>query len=287
MRSRSTLPQRERQLDPRIAIPAAGFEQQHVGVRVLGQPRRERAAGRAGADDDGVDGLHVRPKHAQIARCRPNGLHDYSAAMRLSRLTTRRELIASDQSSKREATMSPKSATARLPNRDTALKSLYDDISAKKMFPFWATSADVEHDEIKQLMGTQRALPHLWSYKSDIEPILHRAADLVTMDDSRAPLADPGQSGPGAEARHRLDHVHGLPAERSERDHAAAQAFAERHPLRPHRQGQFHRRRRREHHVRPGRHGADAERHLAQSRQQSGTSRRSTSRCSTCRWSRR
>jgi gentisate 1,2-dioxygenase len=52
------------------------------------------------------------------------------------------------------------------------------------MFPFWATSADVEHDEIKQLMGTQRALPHLWNYKSDIEPILYRAADLIKMDDS-------------------------------------------------------------------------------------------------------
>ena len=80
--------------------------------------------------------------------------------------------------------MSPKSATARLPDRETALKSLYQDIAVKKMFPFWATSADVEHDEIKQLMGTQRALPYLWNYKSDIEPILYRAAELVTMDDS-------------------------------------------------------------------------------------------------------
>src|ERR1700691_3827975 len=31
----------------------------------------------------------------------------------------------------------------RLPNRETALKALYDDLSAKHMFPFWATSADV------------------------------------------------------------------------------------------------------------------------------------------------
>ena len=31
----------------------------------------------------------------------------------------------------------------RLPNRDTALKALYDELSAKHMFPFWATSADV------------------------------------------------------------------------------------------------------------------------------------------------
>ena len=45
----------------------------------------------------------------------------------------------------------------RLPNRDAALKALYDDISAKNMFPFWATSADVDHDEIKQLMGDRAA----------------------------------------------------------------------------------------------------------------------------------
>src|SRR5262249_62204473 len=77
----------------------------------------------------------------------------------------------------------------RLPNREAALERLYSDISAKNMFPFWATSTDVAHDEIKQLMGTQKAVPHLWSYKSDIEPILFRAAELVTMEDSeRRPL---------------------------------------------------------------------------------------------------
>src|ERR1700756_3729683 len=79
-----------------------------------------------------------------------------------------------------------KSSTAahRLPNRDAALAALYGDISAKNMFPFWATSTDVDHDEIKQLMGTQRAVPHRWSFADDIEPILFRAAELVTMDDS-------------------------------------------------------------------------------------------------------
>jgi hypothetical protein len=69
-------------------------------------------------------------------------------------------------------------------NRDNALKSLYDDIHTKHMFPFWATSTDVAHDEIKQLMGSSKANPFLWSYDRDIEPILNRAAELVTMDDS-------------------------------------------------------------------------------------------------------
>lgn len=71
-----------------------------------------------------------------------------------------------------------------LSNRESALKSLYDDLHAKSMFPFWATSTDVEHDEIKQLMGSKKAVPFSWNYADDIEPILQRAAELVTMDDS-------------------------------------------------------------------------------------------------------
>ena len=83
--------------------------------------------------------------------------------------------------------MSTSSASnvTRLPNRDAALKSLYDDVSAKNMFPFWATSTDVEHDEVKQLLATPAsAIPYLWRCAEDIEPILDRAVELVTMDDS-------------------------------------------------------------------------------------------------------
>jgi gentisate 1,2-dioxygenase len=71
-----------------------------------------------------------------------------------------------------------------LRNRETALKALYDDVFAKNMFPFWATSTDVEHDEVKQLLATPKAVPYLWRCAEDIEPILNRAVDLVTMDDS-------------------------------------------------------------------------------------------------------
>jgi gentisate 1,2-dioxygenase len=82
--------------------------------------------------------------------------------------------------------MAASSATKvqRHPNRETALKGLYDDVFSKNMFPFWATSTEVEHDEIKQLLGTARAVPFLWSCAGDIEPILHRAVELVTMEDS-------------------------------------------------------------------------------------------------------
>jgi gentisate 1,2-dioxygenase len=71
-----------------------------------------------------------------------------------------------------------------LPNRDAALKGLYSDVAAKHMFPFWATSTDVDHDEVKQLLATPKAVPFVWSCENDIEPILHRAVELVTMEDS-------------------------------------------------------------------------------------------------------
>lgn len=89
------------------------------------------------------------------------------------------------------------SSARRGSNREASLASLYNDISAKHMFPFWATSTEVAHDEIRQLMGTQKAVPHVWSYKEDIEPILFRAAELVTMDDSERRsliLVNPGLS---------------------------------------------------------------------------------------------
>jgi gentisate 1,2-dioxygenase len=72
----------------------------------------------------------------------------------------------------------------RLPNRDAALKALYDELAAKSMFPFWATSVDTANDEIKQLMATSRAVPYVWRCAEDIEPILNRAVELVTMEDS-------------------------------------------------------------------------------------------------------
>ncbi len=200
--------------------------------------------------------------------------HQFCKLVQYGRLTGEPALLAFYQSVRlppaEKPTMNPPANVHRLPNRDAALKSLYDDIAAKSMFPFWAQSSDVTNDEIKQLMGGKKAVPYVWRCAEDIEPILNRAVELINNGRFRAPLAGPGQSGPGAQARDRLDHVHGLSPERRQRDHAAAQAFAERDPVRPEGQGQFHRRRRREHRVRSGRHGADAERYLAQSRHGGG-----------------
>ena len=69
-------------------------------------------------------------------------------------------------------------------DREAALAALYDEVHARHMFPFWATAMDVAHDEIRRLTKTARALPYKWSFKVDIEPLLYRSAELVSMADS-------------------------------------------------------------------------------------------------------
>lgn len=75
-------------------------------------------------------------------------------------------------------------AASRQGNRDAALRAMYDELHQKHLFPFWATSTEVEHDEIKQLMGGTRAVAHLWSYEGELLSLLRRSAELVTMRDS-------------------------------------------------------------------------------------------------------
>ena len=48
----------ERNVDPRVGVARAGLEQQHLAPPPLGEAIGEHAAGRAGADDDGVVGVH-------------------------------------------------------------------------------------------------------------------------------------------------------------------------------------------------------------------------------------
>ncbi|HYR33697.1 MAG TPA: cupin domain-containing protein [Burkholderiales bacterium] len=76
------------------------------------------------------------------------------------------------------------SVAATNQDRAAALDALHDDIERKHMFPFWAVSAG-GHDEVKRLMGAApRAVPFLWSYAEVIQPILVKAAKLVTTVES-------------------------------------------------------------------------------------------------------
>lgn len=69
-------------------------------------------------------------------------------------------------------------------NRETALAGLYDDVHKAHLFPFWATTGEVRHDEIRQLMASPKALPFVWRYRETILPLLRRSAELVSMSDS-------------------------------------------------------------------------------------------------------
>jgi len=75
-------------------------------------------------------------------------------------------------------------ATRNETNREAALRVMYGEIAKKNMFPFWATTDDVTNDEVRQLMATKSAVPHMWRYKDDIEPLLRESARLITMEDS-------------------------------------------------------------------------------------------------------
>ena len=68
--------------------------------------------------------------------------------------------------------------------KEAALRDMYAEIGARNMFPFWAKSSDVEHDEIRQLMNGPKPVPFRWSYKDDIASLLHRSAELVTTGDT-------------------------------------------------------------------------------------------------------
>src|SRR5436189_1392645 len=100
-----------------------------------------------------------------------------------------RNPIGSEASSDRKIAPSegsPMSSVATTSkDRSAALDALHDDIERKHLFPFWAVNAGPGHDEVKRLMGAApRAVPFLWSYADIIEPLLVKAAKLVTTVES-------------------------------------------------------------------------------------------------------
>lgn len=69
-------------------------------------------------------------------------------------------------------------------NLENALKQLYDDVHQNNLFPFWATTTKVDHDEVRQLMASPKAVPFVWSYKKVLSPLLERSAELVSTAES-------------------------------------------------------------------------------------------------------
>src|SRR5256712_3915566 len=92
----------------------------------------------------------------------------------MRRVFFRREIVIGDH----------RELTPRGVAKEVALREMYADISARNLFPFWAKKSDVEHDEIRQLMDGPKPVPFRWSYKDDLESLLHRSAELITAEDT-------------------------------------------------------------------------------------------------------
>ncbi len=69
-------------------------------------------------------------------------------------------------------------------NRQVALDQLHEDVFEANMAPFWAINLGNKHDEDRQVMDKQKAVPFLWNYAREIEPLLKRSAELITMESS-------------------------------------------------------------------------------------------------------
>jgi hypothetical protein len=90
-----------------------------------------------------------------------------------------------------------------LGDQNSELKTLYEQMSQASLFPFWAGSTDVQHDEIRRLMASnRRAVAHIWSYADTLEPLLRRSADLVSMSDSERRSLILMNPGLASESRH-------------------------------------------------------------------------------------
>ncbi|MGD9741049.1 MAG: cupin domain-containing protein [Dongiaceae bacterium] len=69
-------------------------------------------------------------------------------------------------------------------NLKAALDQLHADVFDANMAPFWAVNTDAYHDEDRQVRDKSKAIPFIWKYKRDIEPLLYRSAELITTESS-------------------------------------------------------------------------------------------------------
>ena len=143
-------------------------------------------------------------------------------------------------------------------NLQAALDELHADVYRHNMAPYWVVDRSVTHDHDRQVMQGRKAIPFIWKYKEQIEPLLYRSAELITTETSERRslvLVNPGMAPQRATAStlyvaYRLnDPQEIMPPHRHS---------PECDPARPHRRLELHRRRGREHHLRARRHGADA-----------------------------
>src|SRR5689334_9530116 len=69
-------------------------------------------------------------------------------------------------------------------NLQAAMDQLHADVYRHNMAPFWAIDQSKKNDEDNQLRDKRKAVPFIWKYRSDIEPLLHRSAELINTESS-------------------------------------------------------------------------------------------------------
>jgi gentisate 1,2-dioxygenase len=69
-------------------------------------------------------------------------------------------------------------------NLQAAMDELHAAVYRHHMAPFWAIDKTRKNDEDNQLRDTRKAVPFIWKYRSDIEPLLYRSAELIATESS-------------------------------------------------------------------------------------------------------
>ena len=108
-------------------------------------------------------------------------------------------------------------------NHQAAMDQLHADVYRNHMAPFWAIDKSNKNDEDNQLRDTRKAVPFIWKYRADIEPLLYRSAELINTESSERRsliLVNPGLAPKRASVStmytaYRLNGFHRVAASRS------------------------------------------------------------------------
>jgi len=68
--------------------------------------------------------------------------------------------------------------------------------SRNNMAPYWVVDRKASHDEDRQVMDPHKAVPFIWKYKSQIEPLLYRSAETHHHRNLGAALTGPREPRP-------------------------------------------------------------------------------------------
>ena len=67
---------------------------------------------------------------------------------------------------------------------EARLDALHRDVYANNMAPYWVVDRSVAHDEDRQVQQGRKAVPFIWKYKQQIEPLLKLSAELIKTETS-------------------------------------------------------------------------------------------------------